>query len=537
MYLRQSTASQVVLLGRFLSSTDGDTERTALSIANTDIKLRKHGGTTLVSKNSGGGTHIANGAYYATLDATDTDTVGQLEVITHVSTALATQRVYQVLEEAVYDALFAASAPGYVTDQPVNVTKLLGTAWLTPGTAGTPDVNVKLIGGTSQTGRDIGASVLLSNGTGTGQLKLASGYVAMTWADIAAPTTSVALTGTTIATTQKVDVETIKTNPVVNGGTITFPSGATLASTTNITAGTITTTTNLTNLPAITAGWLTATGIAADAITAAKIADGAIDAATFASGAITATVIAADAIGASELATDAVAEIAAAVWDLATSGHTTSGTFGAAMNAAGSAGDPWSTSVPGAYGAGTAGFILGTNLDAKVTTRLASTAYVDPTSLFPANFAALLINGSGHISRVTLVDTTTTNTDMLTAAGVRTAVGLATNNLDTQLGTLATSTALGSLVTTVGVAGLGLSAIPKTGYKLASDGLDSIATTAPTGVASTFPGMIVQLWRRFFKKADQTATQLKTYADNGTTVITTQAVSDDATTETQGAAS
>lgn len=31
---------------------------------------------------------------------------------------------------------------------------------------------------------------------------------------------------------------------------------------------------------------------------------------------------------------------------------------------------------------------------------------------FPANFAALGINGSGHLSRVTLVDTTTTNTDM-----------------------------------------------------------------------------------------------------------------------------
>jgi hypothetical protein len=39
----------------------------------------------------------------------------------------------------------------------------------------------------------------------------------------------------------KVDVDTIKTNPVVNGGTITFPTTATLASTTNISAGTITT--------------------------------------------------------------------------------------------------------------------------------------------------------------------------------------------------------------------------------------------------------------------------------------------------------
>jgi hypothetical protein len=34
------------------------------------------------------------------------------------------------------------------------------------------------------------------------------------------------------------------------------------------------------------------------------------------------------------------------------------------------------------------------------------------TQAFPANFASLGINASGHISRVTLVDTTTTNTDM-----------------------------------------------------------------------------------------------------------------------------
>jgi hypothetical protein len=68
--------------------------------------------------------------------------------------------------------------------------------------------------------------------------------------------------------------------------------------------------------------------IASDAITAAKIAAGAITSAKFASGAITADAIAADAIGASELAADAVAEIADAVWDEATTSHTTSGTFG-----------------------------------------------------------------------------------------------------------------------------------------------------------------------------------------------------------------
>src|SRR3990167_3710135 len=67
----------------------------------------------------------------------------------------------------------------------------------------------------------------------------ATGAAGMDWGNVENKTTSNALTGTTIATTQKVDVETIKTNAVVNGGTVTFPTNATLASTTNLTAGAI----------------------------------------------------------------------------------------------------------------------------------------------------------------------------------------------------------------------------------------------------------------------------------------------------------
>ena len=45
------------------------------------------------------------------------------------------------------------------------------------GVAGVPDVNTTHISDTSQTARDIGASVLLSSGTGTGQVTLTSGRV------------------------------------------------------------------------------------------------------------------------------------------------------------------------------------------------------------------------------------------------------------------------------------------------------------------------------------------------------------------------
>jgi hypothetical protein len=75
-----------------------------------------------------------------------------------------------------------------------------------------------------------------------------------------------------------------------------------------------------------------------------------------------------------------------------------------------------------------------------------------------------------------------------------------------------------------------------TSAKLAADGLDSILTTAPTGAATNFREMMVQVWRRFFKKATRTNSQLRTYADDGITVVTSQAISSDGTTETQGTA-
>jgi hypothetical protein len=79
-------------------------------------------------------------------------------------------------------AMYAADLS--LANLPANVTQLLGTAWLTPGVAGTPDVNAKLLGGTAQTGRDIGASVLLSAGAGAGQLDFTAGVVKASLAQI-----------------------------------------------------------------------------------------------------------------------------------------------------------------------------------------------------------------------------------------------------------------------------------------------------------------------------------------------------------------
>ena len=148
-FLRQSTASQEVLLGPFVDSTDGNTEETALTIANTDIKIWKTGATTLANKNSGGATHISNGEYYAVLDATDTDTIGPMIIRVHVAGALAVRLFCTVLDEAVYDVLFGTTAPATAT----NITAATGVtlAAVTHTGAVIPTVTT-LTGHTAQTG-------------------------------------------------------------------------------------------------------------------------------------------------------------------------------------------------------------------------------------------------------------------------------------------------------------------------------------------------------------------------------------------------
>lgn len=58
--------------------------------------------------------------------------------------------------------------------------------------------------------------------------------------------------------------------------------------------------------------------------------------------------------------------LAASVWSALAANFNDPGTMGEKMNDAGTAGDPWATALPGAYGAGTAGERLG-NVAADVT--------------------------------------------------------------------------------------------------------------------------------------------------------------------------
>jgi hypothetical protein len=179
--LRQATQIKVRVGPAVFPSGDMLVPVTTLSLSGADeAELLKANGAATVDIS--GATFAAvtgcDGYYDLTLTTSHTDTVGEMEVVINDdSLILPIKHTFQVIEEAVYDRDYAASALGYIANAPVNA------------------------------------------------------------AQVGGQTASAA-------------------------ATVTFP--ATIASTTNITAGTITTTTNLTNLPTIPANWLTAAGTAAD---------------------------------------------------------------------------------------------------------------------------------------------------------------------------------------------------------------------------------------------------------------------------------
>ena len=118
-------------------------------------------------------------------------------------------------------SIVASGANGYATAKDVSVVIAAGTV-----------DSVSVVGETIASFSIENRSAVMPTTAGRTLDVSAGGEAGIDWANVGSPTTSLALTGTTIATTQKVDVETIKTNAVVNGGTVTFPTNATLASTT-----------------------------------------------------------------------------------------------------------------------------------------------------------------------------------------------------------------------------------------------------------------------------------------------------------------
>lgn len=403
-----------------------------------------------------------------------------------------------------------------------------------------------------------------------------------------------------------------------------------LATPTNITAGTITTVTNLTNLPTIPANWLTAAGLAADAVTEiqgglstldatgvrsavglasanldtqlatieaqtndigtagagltalpwnaawdaevqSEVADAlaaydpptntemearTLTAASYATAANQTTILArlgsftgsgvntilgffqallrsdattpSDVGGTYDDATDSlqairdrgdaawgagavpsVADIADGVWDEILSGHTSAGSTGEALNAAGGAGDPWITTLPGSYTSGQAGYIVGTNLDTTIGSRATQTSVDTIDNLVddletrigtPSNL------GSGATVAANLVDIEGQTDDIGAAGAGLTALGdTRLANLDATISSRATPAQVNTEMDTA-LADVNL------------DHLVGTATAIPAVPAGTY---IDQMMDNGTATYDRTTDSLQAIRDRGDAAWTT----------------
>ncbi len=120
-YLKQSTAA-TLKIGPFVDDTDGKTAETGLTISQADVRLSKNGGDIAQKNETSACTHDELGIYGCPIDATDTNTLGRLQLWVHESGALPVWHEFMVLPANVYDSLFG-------TDKlEVDLLQIAGTA-------------------------------------------------------------------------------------------------------------------------------------------------------------------------------------------------------------------------------------------------------------------------------------------------------------------------------------------------------------------------------------------------------------------------
>lgn len=169
-FLKQSTSVDRGI-GPFLDETDGKTAETALTITQPDIRLKKNNGAWAQKNAAQTLTHEENGWYEVTLDATDTNTIGELLVAVHEAGALPVWAEFHVLAPNVYDSLFGDATDKLQVDLVeslgVAVTSSDGTA--TAGAAST----ITLQAGSANTANYWRHQVIrITAGTGAGQSRV-----------------------------------------------------------------------------------------------------------------------------------------------------------------------------------------------------------------------------------------------------------------------------------------------------------------------------------------------------------------------------
>jgi hypothetical protein len=135
--LKQSTAANI-MIGPFLDSSDGNTVENGLTISFTDVYVSKNGLGLSPKNDANAATYNNLGFYECSLNTTDTDTLGRLEVMIHESGALSVVHEFTVMTANLYDSWFSTDK------QEVDIAQVGGDN-ITDNNDGRLEVNVEEI--------------------------------------------------------------------------------------------------------------------------------------------------------------------------------------------------------------------------------------------------------------------------------------------------------------------------------------------------------------------------------------------------------
>ena len=225
--LRKQSSTTYPLFFLMVDSTDHVTGKTGLS---PTVTISKNGGS--FASPSGAVSEVGNGLYKIAGNATDSNTVGELWIHATGTGADPTDTAYTVVPYDPFDSvrLGLTALPNAAAEAAGGLyTRGSGAGQINQPANGQIDANTVKVSGTSQTARDLGASVLLSSGTGTGQISLSSGAVLLqpTQTGVTIPTVTNltnAPTSGDLTATMKASVTTAATaaTPTVTvGGVVT----------------------------------------------------------------------------------------------------------------------------------------------------------------------------------------------------------------------------------------------------------------------------------------------------------------------------
>lgn len=177
---REQSQTATVICGPFISTADGYTVATSLTIARADTYISKNGASPSSKNETTSAAHGKFGYYKVFLDGTDTATPGSLDITIYEGGYLRVRKTVMILPANVYDSLV-----GGTDTLNVDLTQIQGTAptttsagkvsvgvthWKTTAvathTAGYPVVTVKDGAGTGEVNTDSGKVVEVSTLTG-----------------------------------------------------------------------------------------------------------------------------------------------------------------------------------------------------------------------------------------------------------------------------------------------------------------------------------------------------------------------------------